>query len=184
MTISISPAQTFLLLESVSFMRNSVRGPRDRLSSPGLAGQWQHRSSALRERLPDAPAAPGMTTPVVSGPPPHSPLNATLFDDALPFLHFLVDEGYELGRAHLHDLRALAGEMLLHLVGFLHRGDLFVQLLDDRGWGPGGRPDAPPVDRFIAGHTRFRDRGNVGQNRVAGQSAGAGRPQIRGGGVR
>src|SRR5262245_18164067 len=27
--------------------------------------------------------------------------DATLFDDALPFFHFLLDEGCELGRAHL-----------------------------------------------------------------------------------
>jgi hypothetical protein len=70
--------------------------------------------------------------------------------------------------------------MLLHLVGLLHRGDFLVQLLDDRGRRPGGRDDAPPVDRLVARHARLRDRGDVGQNRVAGQAAGAERAQLAG----
>src|SRR5262249_17833268 len=71
-------------------------------------------------------------------------LDAALLHHPLPLRHFLADEVAELGRAHLHDLCPFAGEVLLHLVGILHRGDLPVQLLDDGSGRAGGRPPTTP----------------------------------------
>src|SRR6478672_1649344 len=123
MAISISPAQTSLLLASVSFMRSSVSGHRDRPSSPGLAKRSGNRgafglATIVPHRLVVFTGCPAFAVRDGAGrvrPLASLRLDAALFDHALPFLHFLFDEGCEFCRAHLHDLCALAGELLLHL---------------------------------------------------------------------
>src|SRR5262249_44684664 len=45
-----------------------------------------------------------------------------LLHHAFPFLHFVFHEDTELGRAHLHDLGAFRGELLLHLGRGLNPG--------------------------------------------------------------
>src|ERR1700704_6728555 len=78
-------------------------------------------------------------------------LDAALFHDALPLLHFLLDEGGELGWAHLHDLGTLGRELLLNVRRRLHLLYRLVQSLDDRRRRAGRRPQAPPVDGFVSG---------------------------------
>src|SRR5215510_11159670 len=56
----------------------------------------------------------------------------SLLHHTLPFLHFVFHEGAELGRAHLHDLGAFRGKLLLHLGRGLNRRQRRVHLVDDR----------------------------------------------------
>src|SRR5690348_6341714 len=94
-------------------------------------------------------------------------LDVSLLHDALPFLHLAFHEAAELARAHLHDLGAFPGELLLHLGRVLHRRDGAIQLVDDRLWRAGRRHDAPPVDRLVTGNAGLGDGGHVGQHRAA-----------------
>jgi hypothetical protein len=67
-----------------------------------------------------------------------------------------------LGRARARvDAQVLQA---LSELGHGHRGvDLPVQALDDRARRPGGRRDAVPRGRLVAGHARFGERGDVGK---------------------
>src|SRR3974377_895345 len=72
-------------------------------------------------------------------------LDAPLLDHPLPFSHLPLDESCKLGRAHLHDCGALAGEVFFDFLAFLHRGYFLVQFVDDGGGGAGGGGPPPPA---------------------------------------
>src|ERR1044071_9959612 len=69
-----------------------------------------------------------------------------------PLLKFGQEEPAGLCRAHLHDLRAVLGELILHLAGVQHRRDLPAEPVDDRLWRAGGDRNAPLVARLVAWH--------------------------------
>src|SRR5438094_6549797 len=114
-----------------------MRTPRTALptsvSSPGLAGRSSHhvlccwaRPCALAALpLLDAPLSRGMTSD--NRGVKSLRLDAALFHDALPFVHFGDHEAAELGRGHLDDIGALGRELLLQLGRILHLGERLVQ---------------------------------------------------------
>src|SRR5262245_44801122 len=122
MAISIRPPQTSLLLASAGVIDSSVSNGDEgaapyRRCHARESGHPLVPEADVRQRcfsvatgcLVDAPPARDMTVFVLPGRTSLR-LDAALLHHAFPLLHFLLDEGCELGRAHLHDLRPLGGE--------------------------------------------------------------------------
>ena len=103
-----------------------------------------------------------------------------LFDDAGPFDHFCLDVFGERGRIHDDGAGAFALELRLHFGRFQCRLHGRIQLCGHRRGQAGGRRDAPPVVRDIAGHAGFRDGRHVRQDAAALGAAGAQGPQLPG----
>src|SRR5262245_51319371 len=121
--IIISPAQKSLLRRESKLMTFHSSWPGS--SRPSRLGGHCFASS-----IEIAGTSPAMTTERVSRELLR--FDAALFDDALPFVHFLDHERAEVGRRHLHDLGAFAGELLLHLGRVLRIVERLRHLVDDR----------------------------------------------------
>src|SRR5712692_10572404 len=148
MATSMRPAQKSLLFRRPNGIevdlgrcyRRAWPGPQGLHSKFAAPRSPLSRGRAV-ERLPLTPAQAGVQTGSrlsrartrsAGTRAPSLGLDAAFLHHPLPFAHFLLDEGAELGRAHPHHLGPFARELLLDLLRGLHLLDRLVQPLDDR----------------------------------------------------
>src|SRR5439155_20379908 len=81
-----------------------------------------------------------------------------VLDELAPLCDVLAQEAVELGDRHAHRHRALLAPVFLHLRRVQHLDHLGVELLEHRPRRAGGRLDAEPDDRVVAGDSGSGNR--------------------------